>query len=338
MKRLSLLLLFAAPVALLLSACGSASTDAFRVNDTVVSRATFESELKEFAANEAFIAALSSASSPQAVKGTAPNTMDAGFVRATLKIDLRFALMKQEILARHITIHPSTLATAKSKAATIFGGAAAWNGFSQDFRDREANNLAAFIQLHLDIVGLTKLEDSDLKAAYDKDPTVFGRRCISHILVKTQDEATQIETQLAAGSDFATIAKAKSIDTGSGANGGDLTSGTCISKADIDNTYVGPFAVAVEAAKLGVPTAPVQSQYGWHIILITKNEPPPAWDTIKDEISSTILSAGNAKFGEWETGAFAKAKLQIDPRYGVWDAANTQVIAGPANKADLALK
>ncbi|MET3901143.1 peptidyl-prolyl cis-trans isomerase C [Devosia sp. UYZn731] len=81
----------------------------------------------------------------------------------------------------------------------------------------------------------------------------------SHILVKTKEEADAIEAELKAGGDFAAIAKEKSIDPGA-ANGGDLG---FFSKG----MMVGPFEDAAFAlTDVGQISAPVESQFGWHII------------------------------------------------------------------------
>ena len=76
--------------------------------------------------------------------------------------------------------------------------------------------------------------------------------CASHILVATEEEATNLKTQLDDGGDFAVLATEMSLDTGSGAQGGDLG---CASPAG----YVGPFADATMTATIGVVTDPVDA-------------------------------------------------------------------------------
>jgi peptidyl-prolyl cis-trans isomerase C len=126
------------------------------------------------------------------------------------------------------------------------------------------------------------VSDADAKAVYDKQvasiPPVEEVKA-SHILVDKKEDADAIEAQLKAGGDFAAIAKEKSKDTGSGANGGDLG---YFSKGQM----VKPFEDAAWAMKAGDVSAPVQSQFGWHIIkLIDKrNRPAPAFDSVKDRI------------------------------------------------------
>jgi foldase protein PrsA len=83
----------------------------------------------------------------------------------------------------------------------------------------------------------------------------------SHILVKTKAEAEAIMKELVAGADFAEIAKAKSIDTGSGANGGDLG----YFKKD---AMVAPFAEASFSTEPGQLSGIVESEFGFHIIKV----------------------------------------------------------------------
>jgi peptidyl-prolyl cis-trans isomerase C len=67
----------------------------------------------------------------------------------------------------------------------------------------------------------TAVTDEALQAAYDarfKDTVpVRPNTTPSHILVATQEAADKLKADLAAGADFAELAKANSTDTGSGA-------------------------------------------------------------------------------------------------------------------------
>lgn len=81
-----------------------------------------------------------------------------------------------------------------------------------------------------------------------------------HILVDKEDEAKEILAQLKKGGNFEKLAGEKSKDAGSKARGGDLDWGPT-------NRYTKPFAEALAKLKKGQTTdAPVQSEFGWHII------------------------------------------------------------------------
>lgn len=128
--------------------------------------------------------------------------------------------------------------------------------------------------------------DEALQAAYDarfKDAAPKTEYNAAHILVATEDEAKAIKAELDGGADFAEIAKAKSTDTGSGANGGDLGWFGL-------GAMVKPFEDAVVAAKVGEVTGPIQSDFGWHLIKVaeTRIAATPPLDEMRDELAAEI--------------------------------------------------
>ena len=119
-----------------------------------------------------------------------------------------------------------------------------------------------------------KVSEDAVKKAYDAYVKAFQPQDqvrAAHILVKTEAEAKDIKKQLDGGAVFADLAKAKSTDTGSGGQGGELGFFT-------KDQMVKPFADAAFAMSVGQISDPVQSQYGWHIIKVeekTKTAPDP---------------------------------------------------------------
>jgi peptidyl-prolyl cis-trans isomerase C len=80
-----------------------------------------------------------------------------------------------------------------------------------------------------------------------------------HILVETQDQATDLYDQIVTeGKDFGALA-AISSKCPSGQNGGDLGN---FGRGQM----VKPFEDAAYALGVGNISAPVQTQFGWHII------------------------------------------------------------------------
>jgi PPIC-type peptidyl-prolyl cis-trans isomerase-like protein len=337
----SLPLLCGALAVTLASACGSGSGtvsgDAFSTNGHARSRSSFEEDLKAYRDNVDFTTAIETQIT---VKGTAEGSLNADFVRQTIGFEIDYELIHEELAAQKVALSPSATAEGARIAALRFGGDAAWAKFPQGFRDRQTLAWSEVIQLRLHYAGVKSLDDATLQAAFAEDSTPYSRRCVSHILVATLDEATQIEAQLKSGGDFATIAKAKSIDTASGAAGGELrnqTDGSCQTKAEIEGNYIPEFATAADAATVGVPTDPVQSQYGYHIILVTKIE-DSLFEDSKDAVKGNLLGKGDDKFAAWQKDALAKAKITVDPRYGEWDAKTSSVIATTTGTADIAVK
>lgn len=125
--------------------------------------------------------------------------------------------------------------------------------------------------------------DAEVQAEYDTQvaamPKAGGQEYnASHILVDSKTTADGIIAELKAGGDFAKIAQEKSKD-GSKDNGGNLGWFT-------PETMVKPFSDAVVALEKGKYTeAPVESQFGWHVILLNDSRvgaPPPAPPALAD--------------------------------------------------------
>ena len=107
------------------------------------------------------------------------------------------------------------------------------------------------------------------KAYYQANSAQFNlpeTRVVSHILVKTKTLAETIRAQVTPAN-FAALAKKYSIDTGSKNLGGKLGA---IQEAQV----VAPFGKAAFGLKLGEISQPVSTQFGWHIIYVTKITPP----------------------------------------------------------------
>jgi peptidyl-prolyl cis-trans isomerase C len=106
----------------------------------------------------------------------------------------------------------------------------------------------------------------------------------SHILVETEEKANELKSELDGGADFATLARENSIDPGA-ANGGDLG---FFSRG----MMVQPFEEAAYAlANPGDVSAPVQSQFGWHIIKLEekRQSAPPTLDQVAPQIQQQLL-------------------------------------------------
>ncbi|PHS22645.1 MAG: peptidylprolyl isomerase [Robiginitomaculum sp.] len=100
-----------------------------------------------------------------------------------------------------------------------------------------------------------------------------------HILVKTKEDADAVIVDLKKGADFAKLAMDKSIDPGSRLEGGDLG---YFSK----DAMVEPFANAAFALKKGEISAPVHTEFGWHVIQLQsrRKQAPPGFDEMRPRI------------------------------------------------------
>ena len=105
-----------------------------------------------------------------------------------------------------------------------------------------------------------------------------------HILVEKEEDAKKIIEDLGKGGDFGAIAKEKSTDKASGAEGGDLG---WFKKGDM----VPEFAEAAFALEKGkVTTAPVKTKFGFHVIRLEdrRKAPPPPLAELEDELKGEL--------------------------------------------------
>ncbi|MGR3485459.1 MAG: peptidylprolyl isomerase [Paracoccaceae bacterium] len=158
----------------------------------------------------------------------------------------------------------------------------------------------------------------------------------SHILVETEAEAQDIVAELEGGADFATLAAERSTGP-SGPRGGALG-------------WFGPgmmvpeFEQAVMELAPGEISAPVQTQFGWHVVRLndTREAPLPTFAQMRDEILGEIQNATvQAALDGIEEGAQI-ARIEdgaIDPQVlgdlSLLEPADTDAEAGMDPAADM---
>ena len=146
--------------------------------------------------------------------------------------------------------------------------------------------------------------DADIKAEYDKFVSANAGKEFRarHILVEKEDEAKAIIAAIKGGAKFEDLAKQKSKDPGSGANGGDLDWANAAS-------YVTEFSEAMVKLDKGQMTdMPVKSQFGWHIIRVDdiRQAKLPSFEDIKPQISQQMQQQ---KLAEFQKSLREKAKI-----------------------------
>ena len=130
-----------------------------------------------------------------------------------------------------------------------------------------------------------EITPEELQAAYDEtyanaEPTQEYNA--SHILVETEEDALAVKAEIEGGADFAEVAKEKSTGP-SGPSGGSLG-------------WFGPgmmvpaFETAVAELEVGDISAPVKTQFGWHIIKLEdkRSKEAPALEEVKAELETQV--------------------------------------------------
>ena len=153
--------------------------------------------------------------------------------------------------------------------------------------------------------------EEEIQATFDAGSAELTEVCASHILVESEEDAQDIYDRAVAGEDFAAMAIELSTDTVSGAEGGDLG---CSSPSG----YVAPFAAAVMEAPLNEPFGPVESEFGYHVIVVSERTLPDLSEyhatiatNLKSASASTLLT-------EWYVNEIRTADVQVAESYGTW--------------------
>jgi peptidyl-prolyl cis-trans isomerase C len=155
-----------------------------------------------------------------------------------------------------------------------------------------------------DFIKANPIPDATLKAEYEKLKASRGDREYKtrHILVEKEDEAKAIIAELKKGRKFEELAK-QSKDPGSKDRGGDLDWNSPAG-------YVKPFGDAMVKLEKGKYTeVPVQTQFGWHVILVEDVRPTkfPSFDEIKPQLTERLQEQA---FSRSVSDLRAKAKVE----------------------------
>ncbi|MBL1437234.1 MAG: peptidylprolyl isomerase [Rhodobacteraceae bacterium] len=152
--------------------------------------------------------------------------------------------------------------------------------------ENERRALYAAVQIE-EIAG-RDVSDEAIQAAYDEqygDLPAEPEFNASHILVETEEEALALIVTLEGGADFAELAKEKSTGP-SGPNGGELGWFGL-------GMMVEPFEEAVLGMVVGAISAPVNTQFGWHVLILNekRNKPAPTLEETRDGILEVLRQA-----------------------------------------------
>lgn len=142
--------------------------------------------------------------------------------------------------------------------------------------------------LMADYVKKNPISDAKVQTEYDrlkKEQAGKQELKIRHILVEDEKKANELLAQIKKDrKQFDALAKKNSKDPGSAEKGGDLGWGA-------PGNYVQPFAEAVAKLKKGeITSAPVQTQFGWHIIQLEDSRPVefPPLDQVRTQLEEMM--------------------------------------------------
>jgi len=133
-----------------------------------------------------------------------------------------------------------------------------------------------------------EITDEELQTYFDENKDTFATAeqvQASHILVADEATANEVKSKLDAGEDFSELAKEYSTDTTTAESGGDLgyfSSGDMV--AEFEEVA---FALGVDEI-----SAPVKTEYGYHIIKVVDHQEAKEanFEDSKEEITDTLMN------------------------------------------------
>ena len=178
----------------------------------------------------------------------------------------------------------------------------------------ENETRAVRANVYLQDVANRAVTDEALQAIYD---TQYGQAEVaagtefnaSHILVETEEEALGLVAELNDGADFAELARNNSTGP-SGPNGGLLGWFGA-------GQMVPAFEAAVVSLTAGEISAPVQTQFGWHVVKLNESRPiaTPSLEDVRGDLVNALQAEAvqNALTAAGDSSAIEKMIDGIDP-------------------------
>ena len=182
-----------------------------------------------------------------------------------------------------------------------------------------ARQVLLFQDVQSDVVS-SELGDAQLREQYEKDIATYTTVDAAHILVDSEAEAQDVYRQVTApgatDKTFQDLARRGVDRHGVGSQRWKPGSAPAA-------RYVPEFAEAIVSLQPGEISEPVQTEFGWHVIkLVTKQVTP-------FEQAKAQLVQGQAAevFGGWVRDQIDESGLEVNPKYGRFDAETLTVVA-----------
>lgn len=274
--------------------------NAATVNGVAVRADALEQTIKDFAA----------VGETEIVNGSA----DGDTVRGLLTSLIRAEATKQVIDAAGVAVTESDREDVRTQLA------------GQDTTGLPQSLVDLIIELNAANAALGRVPapDADVVASrYAKDPKSLGMLCLRHLVVNDEKTAKRARAELGdapSDGDFATVAGKYSVEPNAKETGGALKgqTGECMAINEYQAGYDPGFVRGALDARAGVPSQPVKSAFGWHVIFVRP------FTAVSESVSTSLTNAP----GEYLLlGALAEAKINVASRYGKWNPLSGQVVA-----------
>ncbi len=278
-----------------------------------------------------FLTGISGSTCGQPVDGESP---DAACARFALTTDIREELAKDYAAEHDLAADPAEVDSAITQLESGLGGPEALASQLQGAGLTRAQVVTLAERLLLvnvvqQAVVDERLDEEALRASYDAQAETFTTVEVAHILLEDRAAAEEIAGTVTPET-FERVARRESIDPSAADNGGNLGS---YPRAEFASQFDGDFVAGALALDAGEISAPVQTQFGWHVIYMIGREIAP-FEDVREQLRASQVGP---LFDAWVAEQIEATNVEVNPRFGQLDAETGEVLAvrsteeGPAS-------
>jgi parvulin-like peptidyl-prolyl isomerase len=191
------------------------------------------------------------------------------------------------------------------------------------------------VQLAVDLIGVKLVpyaSDAVLQKTLDKRRKEFLQVHVRHVLVKDKATADKVRSELLSSSDWAAVAKQRSIDSQTKDKGGDLgfiskgQTAAAFEKTELDLADAGDCKGKTSGSCASPLSQPVHTQFGYHVMQVVGVRLPQLDNNLRSQLEPSIKQRRQQAVQRWFDSLLKQADVTINPRYGNWDKASGKVV------------
>jgi hypothetical protein len=310
------------------TACSSATDEvAATVEGTEITRTSLEAELDAMEADEAYRTGVEQQFQAP-LRGAGEGTYDSRFMARLLSLRVYYELIDQELERRDMPVTDEDLEGVREQAVQSVGGPETFDAFPVEYQDRVVRQRALITKLGEAVAG-ADVEEGAAEAYYEENQGAVR----VPVPRPTSSSAPRRPCQARPATDPSRGRRARRRAAGRArrrrrlhrarllrrqrrhrlrAEGGSLD---CITRqTQFDPTFL----EAAFAAEVGQVTEPVETQFGFHLILVSSAEVPP-FEEVEPQIQQQLASGSAGAFDEVLRTTTCGSDVDVASRYGTWD-------------------
>lgn len=149
--------------------------------------------------------------------------------------------------------------------------------------------------------------DEFLEVVWETSRADMMQVCLRHILVASPAEAEAVLVRIDAGEAFDVVAAEVTLDPGT------------LPCPTSPSAFVAPFAQAAALAPVGVAVGPVETEFGYHVVIVDVRQAPASFEEFAAN-PGLWVPAGvvEGAWSTWRNEAVARAEIAVRSQIGRW--------------------